>query len=77
MRRVAYQERVWIKTPENARGYWEILKGEAAFHAFGIDHEELDGGPGNYSTAIIELPDGEVRAVRATDIKFIEQPSDE
>jgi len=45
--------------------------GEADFHAFGLDYEELDGVPGNYSTAIIERDDGTIEHVRVEHIRFI------
>ncbi len=45
--------------------------GEAVFHQFGVDYEELDGGPGNYTTAIIEWPDGKVESVPVEHVKFV------
>ena len=47
-----------------------IPKGEATFHEFGVDYEEFESGPGNYSTAIIELPDGSVKNIPVEQIKF-------
>ncbi len=53
---------------------WEKYeKGTALFHQFGVDFEELDGGPGSYSTAIIEWEDGLVDMVRADMIQFVKQ----
>ncbi len=46
------------------------LKGEAIFHQFGVDYEEFESGPGNFSTAIIELPDGTVKNVPVENIEF-------
>jgi len=45
---------------------------EGIFHAFGVAYEEFDNGPGNYSTAIIELSDGTVITPSADLIKFID-----
>jgi hypothetical protein len=45
--------------------------GEAVFHQFGIDHEEYDNGPGNFSVAIVEWPDGRVESVYVARIRFI------
>ena len=46
------------------------LRGEAIFHQFGVDYEEFETGPGNYSTAIIELPDGTVKNIPVENIAF-------
>lgn len=46
-------------------------KGRAVFHAFGVDYEEFEAGAGNYSTAIVEWPSGQIEMVRADRIRFI------
>ena len=43
----------------------------AVFHAFGVGYEEFEGGPGNYSTAIVELENGELENVSVEMVKFI------
>ena len=48
--------------------------GYAKFHQWGTDYEELETGPGQYSTAIIELPDGEVENIPADMIEFVDSP---
>lgn len=50
---------------------WEEV-GEAVFHGFGVDFEESSTGFGNYSTAIVEWPTGQVEMVRADKIRFID-----
>ena len=51
---------------------WKMVeKGEALFHAFGADHMEFENGPGNYSIAIVEWPNGQVEMVRADRIRFV------
>lgn len=42
------------------------------FHQWGSDYEEFESGPGNYSVAIVELPDGTVVMPIADDICFLE-----
>jgi len=42
------------------------------FHGFGVDYQEYETGPGNFSTAICELEDGSVRNVPVHLIKFIQ-----
>jgi len=50
----------------------EKIIGEGIFHQWGVDYEELgEFGAGNFSTAIIELPDGAVENVPAQNIKFV------
>lgn len=55
-------------------GKWEkVEKGEAIFHQFGCDYQEFETGAGNFSTAIIERPDGQVENVPAEFIKFMDR----
>jgi hypothetical protein len=52
---------------------WELVEnGEAVFHQFGCDYEEFESGPGNFSTAIVEWPDGRVENVPAQNIRFLD-----
>ena len=44
--------------------------GDGVFHQFGVDYEEFETGPGNYSTAIVEMPDGSVKNVPVELIVF-------
>ncbi len=54
-------------------GKWKLEeKGEAIFHQFGCDYEEFETGPGNYSTAIVEWPNGTVGNVPVSNIIFID-----
>lgn len=46
--------------------------GEAKFHQWGMDYEEFETGPGNFSVAIIEFQDGSVQTVSPELIKFID-----
>lgn len=46
--------------------------GEALFHQFGMDYDEFESGPGNFSAAIVEWPDGRVEVVPAWNIRFVE-----
>ena len=48
-----------------------ILDGEANFHAWGVDFEEFESGPVNYSTAIIEFDNGVVKNTPVEQIEFI------
>lgn len=67
MRRVIY------KAPKLIGKQWELVdQSEAKFHQFSVDYEEFETGPGNYAAAIIELPTGEVKVIRADLIRFID-----
>ena len=53
-------------------GKWYMTdKGEAIFHAFGTNYEEFEGGPGNFSTAIVEYADGLVDNVPVEHVRFL------
>lgn len=44
----------------------------AYFHQWGIDYEEFaDVGVGNYSIAIVELPNGDIVTPLVNDIRFL------
>jgi len=47
-----------------------VCVGNGYFHQFGVDYEEFETGPGNYSTAIVEMPDGTVKNVPVKLIEF-------
>lgn len=60
------------KETVNGTGVWETdYPNEGIFHQWGNSFEEFENGPGNYSIAIIELPNGEVIEVLPSKIKFI------
>lgn len=42
------------------------------FHQWGCNYEEFETGAGNFSTAIVELPDGKVVMPVADDIQFLD-----
>lgn len=43
----------------------------AKFHHWGVDFEEFEGGPGNYTVAIVEKKDGVVKSIPAELIQFV------
>ena len=51
---------------------WKTFK-EGYFHEFGNNYEEFESGPGNYSVAIVELPDGKIIMPPADSIQFIDK----
>jgi len=82
MKRVMYSEHVKkTREPSNSalpdepyksKTYWELEEqGEAYFHQWGSNYEEFESGAGNYTTAIIELDDGQIKNIPAEHIRFI------
>lgn len=70
MRKVIVNERNFVK------GKWKTEeKGEAIFHQFGCDFIEFEGGPANFTTAIIEWPDGTVENISCGRIRFLDVQS--
>lgn len=47
-------------------------KGEAVFHQFGCNFEQFESGAGNFSTAIVEWPDGRVESVEVEHVRFLD-----
>ena len=41
----------------------KVCVGNGIFHQFGFDYEEFETGPVNYSTAIVEMPDGTIKNI--------------
>lgn len=69
MRKVKIFKKTW---PQGYRATPIIEEiGEGKFHCWGSDYEENDSGPGNYTVAIVELPDGSIITPQPSEIKFI------
>lgn len=45
---------------------------EAVFHQWGAEYEEFESGPGNYTVAIVELPDGTIQTHMPNCIRFLD-----
>ena len=68
----------WWEYSLNEKGVYirengEYVKEEGIglFRQFGIAYEEFESGPGQYSTAIIELQDGTIKNIPVEQIRFI------
>lgn len=46
---------------------------EGRFHRWGDSYEEFEAGPGNFTTAIIELDDGQIVSCAAETVKFLDR----
>jgi hypothetical protein len=51
-------------------GYEDVCEGK--FHGWGVEYEEFESGPGNYSVAIIELPDGTMQTLVPWLVRFLD-----
>jgi hypothetical protein len=59
-------------------GIWYLEeKGEAMFHQFGVNYEEFEACAGNYTTAIVEWPDGTISNVPVEHVRFLDVPQPE
>jgi hypothetical protein len=45
---------------------------EGKFHSWGVEYEEFENGPGNYSVAIVEMADGTVQTLMPWAIRFLD-----
>lgn len=51
----------------------KVLIGHGTFCAWGCDYEEFESGPGNFSVAIVRMPDGTIRTPQPDMIQFINE----
>lgn len=47
------------------------------FIQYGANYEEFETGPGNFTTAIIEMPDGTVKTVPVENIQFLDKSEED
>jgi len=76
MRKAHYK--YWVKAQKDQSGKiidgtGTFIFGIGVFHGFGVDCVESESGFGNFSIAIIELPDGKVIKVDVENIEFTSQ----
>lgn len=57
-------------------GRWSDV-GPVLFHEFGCDFTEFETGAGNFSTALVEHPDGQMENVPVELIRFVDSRDDE
>jgi len=73
MRRVKVY--VWKRVQDEKKGSYyneRVFEREGVFHKWGCSFEEFDTGPGNFSTAIIELSDGSIKEYEPEMVEFME-----
>ena len=68
MRRVKIFKRVFDKTKKT---YVRAEDIEGNFIEYGVNHEEFEAGPGNYTCGVIEMDDGTIRLIDVYYFEFI------
>ena len=71
MRQVLVSKRAQKKV-QGANPSWFMEEiGEAVFHQFGTEYEELLNGVGQFTSGIVEWPDGRIEAFPLWCLRFI------
>lgn len=62
----------WIQSDETKfDSHWnKIEDGQGIFHKFGVDFTVGETGPGMFTTAIVEMADGEIRNLEVSLVRF-------
>ncbi len=68
LRKVQVFKRFWDRHTNTTK---KIGDGTALFHKFGVNFEEFESGPAQYSTAIIERQDGTIESIPVDLIQFL------
>lgn len=58
------------KSKAQSHLYDKVAVGNGIFHQFGISYEEFESGAGQFTTAIVEMPDGSVKNIPVELIVF-------
>lgn len=67
-----YTRCYWFRKLVTGTGVWETgFPNEGLFHQWACTYNELPSGPGNYTVALIELPDGKIEEVFPFEMKFV------
>lgn len=53
------------------RTFSKVEDGEGCFIQYGTDYEEFETGLGNFTTAVVEMPDGKVKNIPLDLIQFL------
>lgn len=62
-----------FKMVRNKETWEKVFDCEAVFHQFGCAYEEFAYGTGNYSTAIVEIENGEILNMPLNMVQFLEE----
>ncbi len=63
-----------MKAVHDARGARTGIEdaAEGKFHGWGVEYEEFESGPGNFSVAIVEMADGTIQTLMPWAIRFLD-----
>lgn len=73
MRRVRCDLDRWTRSKDNTQNIKETTSMIAWFHQWGVNYEEFETGPGNFSVAIVEDAHGKVHTFPADRITFLDK----
>mgnify|MGYP001372798023 CR=1 FL=1 len=62
------------KAKEGTNCWEENFPNAGLFHQWAFNYEESGAGFGNYTVAIIEMPDGTIQEALPTKVKFVDLP---
>lgn len=66
-----FNEQRIVPQPAKPPYYEKVPTFQGLFHSWGVCYEEFSDGPGNYTVAIVELPDGSIITPAADLVKFL------
>ena len=70
------QAEAGIKQAVSGTGCWQKdFENAGLFHQWAASYEEFESGAGNFTVAIVEMPDGTIQEVLPTNLKFVDLPS--
>lgn len=64
--------KIGVEVVDGKTTFPRLFVGVGVFHQFGVDYEEFESGAGNFSTAIVEMPDGKILNYAVHLVEFIE-----
>ena len=67
-RKVRIYKKVWS---DKTKRYETVEDGYGIFHEFGVNYDELETGPGNFTVGVIELPNGKVELIYVDFFEFV------
>lgn len=58
------------KPPQDRIEHVKVLRGEGLFHQFGHDFQKFKNGACEFTTAIVEMPDGSIKNIQVELVVF-------
>lgn len=68
------QEASFKRTREGTNCWEKDFINEGLFHQWASSYQEFENGAGNFTIALVELPNGEIEEVLPSNLKFVSEP---